>query len=85
MTKKRQGADIRAQSKRQANAFWKLLRANKLDGGRVDKSQRKLSEQYKQHTNGYLRLDAIREYFKIVLHRRLAAETGASTSKVTWV
>jgi len=50
MTKKRQGADIRAQSKRQANAFWKLLRANTLDGGRVDKSQRKLSEQYKQHT-----------------------------------
>jgi len=50
MTKKRQAADIRAQSKRQANAFWKLLRANKLDGGRVDKSQRKLSEQYKQHT-----------------------------------
>jgi len=32
MTKKRQGADIRAQSKRQANAFWKLLRPNTLDG-----------------------------------------------------
>jgi len=55
MTKKRQGADIRdvrdpSPVKETGKRFLEAAQGEHAGRGRVDKSQRKLSEQYKQHT-----------------------------------